>query len=294
MATYAIGDIQGCYRQFLKLLRKIDFDHQKDRLILVGDLVNRGPDSLAVVQYAMRHESSVEMVLGNHELHLLAVLDNIKAPRPLDNFHAIIDSPARNKIKDWLCSQPLAIHDPTLNIIVTHAGVYPFWSVAECLDYAAQIEAILQTTERKAMFMHMFGNKPRRWSESHHGWKRTRFIINTFTRMRYITARGKLDFDEVGPPGKQRPGRMPWFDFPDRKPIDETIVFGHWSSLGVLQQPGILALDSGCCWGRRLSAARLDCHPHKIISVRCKKRQVMPLQSAGAPESESFAVIQND
>lgn len=293
MATYAIGDIQGCYKQFLKLLGKIDFNHQKDRLILVGDLVNRGPDSLSVLRYAMQHESSVEMVLGNHELHLLAVLDKVKAPRPLDNFQAVLGAPDCNAIREWLCSQPMAIHDPALNIIVTHAGVYPYWTVTECLEFAAEIEQILQNSKRLDMFRNMFGNKPRRWANSHRGWKRARFIINTLTRMRYITTRGQLDLDEVGPPGKQRAGRVPWFDIPARKQIDETVVFGHWSSLGVFQKLGVLALDSGCCWGGRLSAARLDCHPHEIISVRCKKKNVRRLTTTGAEDLELFTVRPN-
>ncbi len=274
MTTYAIGDIQGCYGQFLKLLKKIDFNPGHDRLILVGDLVNRGPDSLSVVRYAMEHESSVDMVLGNHELHLLAILDEVKKPRPFDNFHDIINAPDRNSIREWLCKQPMAIHDTALNIVVTHAGVHPDWTLVQCMERAREVEQVLQSTSRREMFNNMFGNKPGRWSQSHEGWKRTRFIINALTRMRYLTKRGKLDLSEVHPPGMQKPGRIPWFEFPTRKSIEETVVFGHWSSLGVFQKPGILALDSGCCWGQRLSAARLDRQPFEIISVRCKKRKV--------------------
>ena len=283
MATYAIGDIQGCYQQFLKLLEKIKFDHNKDRLILVGDLVNRGPDSLSVVRYAMQHDESIDIVLGNHELHLLAVLDEVNPPRRLDRFDAIIEAPERSAIRDWLCNQPLAIHEPALNIVVTHAGIHPDWNLQTCLACAAQVQQVLKSPQRRLMFKKMFGNKPRRWSETLTGWKRTRFIINALTRMRYITARGKLDFNEVRPPGQHRPGRMPWFEYPQRQPIDATVVFGHWSSLGVVQKPGVLALDSGCCWGQRLSAARLDCSPHEIISVRCKKRDVR----SGPPDDET-------
>ncbi len=274
MATYAIGDIQGCYQQFMKLLKKIDFEPGRDRLILVGDLINRGPNSLSVLQFAIRHESSIDIVLGNHELHLLAVLEGAKSARPVDNFHDVVSAPERETIREWLCSRPLAIHDPELNILVTHAGVYPDWNLEDCLARAREVEQVLQSPVRHEMFAHMFGNKPRRWKESHFGWKRIRFIINALTRMRYIKDNGKLDLAEVGPPGRQQPGRLPWFEFPEREKIDPTIVFGHWSSLGVVQEPGILALDSGCCWGGRLSAARLDCDPYEIISVRCKKSKV--------------------
>ena len=274
MATYAIGDIQGCYKQFLKLLDKIEFNPGKDRLILTGDLVNRGPESLPVVRFAMQHESSVDMVLGNHELHLLTVLEGTKPKRPADNFDDVISAPDYREIREWLCTRPMAIHDLALNILVTHAGVHPDWTLEQCLEYAREIEQILQSPRREKMFMKMFGNKPGRWSESHKRWKRARFIINALTRMRYFTASGKMDFLEVRPPGRHEPGLVPWYVFPNRKAIDATIVFGHWSSLGVFQAPGLLALDSGCCWGGRLSAARLDCSPFEIYSVRCKMKQV--------------------
>ncbi len=285
MATYAIGDIQGCYRQFRKLLRKLAFNPDHDRLILVGDLVNRGPQSLEVVRFAMEHERSVDMVLGNHELHLLAVLEWTKTPRLFDTFHDVINAPDREAVKEWLCSRPLAIHDPALNIVVTHAGIHPDWTLDDCLARAREVEQVIRSPRRAELFDNMFGNRPRRWSDSHTGWKRTRFIINALTRMRYITASGRLDLEEVGPPGDSRPGRIPWFDFPDRKPIDATIVFGHWSALGIHQQPGILALDTGCCWGRRLSAARLDCTPFEFTSVRCKKRHVQPREPIAEPNS---------
>ncbi len=276
MATYAIGDIQGCYQQFLKLLNKIRFDPTSDRLLLTGDLVNRGPQSLAVLRYAIQYETSVDIVLGNHELHLLAVLDGTKPMRDVDTFHDIVRAPEREQIRQWLGSRPMAIHDPTLNILMTHAGVHPDWTLDDCLRHAQQIESILRSPERPAMLRHMFGNKPRRWSESYTGWRRTRFIINALTRMRYLTTTGKMDFTEVCAPGRQPTDLVPWFDLPTRRTINTTIVFGHWASLGVYHQPGLLALDSGCCWGRRLSAARLDCHPIEILSVRCKKSKDQP------------------
>ncbi len=271
MATYAIGDVQGCYQPFLKLLNKIKFNPSCDRLILVGDLVNRGPRSLDVVRYAMRYESSVDIVLGNHELHLLAILEGTKTARESDRFDDLIEAPDRQHICDWLCTRPLAIHDPTLNILATHAGVHPDWTLGDCLRHARLIEKMLRSSQRFELLSNMFGNQPRSWRESHTDWNRTRFIINALTRMRYITTSGKMDFAEVRSPTRQQSGLIPWFEYPTRRPIDATIVFGHWSSLGVHQQPGILALDSGCCWGRRLSAARLDCSPFEMFSVQCKK-----------------------
>jgi len=271
VATYAIGDIQGCYRQLLKLLKKLEFNPQRDRLILLGDLVNRGPQSLEVIRYAMQNEASIDIVLGNHELHLLGVLDGVKLPRPTDTFHDVVNAPDREAIRDWLITRPMAIYEQTRNVVVTHAGIHPEWTLQECLELAKEVEEVLQGPERTAMFENMFGNKPRRWCDSHSGWKRTRFIINALTRMRYLTTSGKMDFEEVRPPGEQLPNLIPWFEYPNRKPIDATIVFGHWSALGVFQEPGVLSLDSGCCWGRRLSAARIDTRSFEIISVRCKK-----------------------
>ncbi len=271
MATYAIGDIQGCYRQLLKLLKKLEFNPNKDRLILLGDLVNRGPQSLEVIRYAMQNEASIEIVLGNHELHLLAVLDGVKIPRPTDTFHDVVSAPDREAIRDWLIKRPMAIYEQTPSVVVTHAGIHPEWTLQKCLELAKEVEDVLQGPERTAMFENMFGNKPRRWRDSYSGGKRTRFIINALTRMRYLTTSGKMDFEEVRPPGEQLPKLIPWFEYPNRKSIDATVVFGHWSALGVFQKPGLLSLDSGCCWGRRLSAARIDTRPFEIISVRCKK-----------------------
>ena len=274
MSVYAIGDIQGCYKQFCKLIAKIEFNPDSDHLYLVGDLVNRGPDSLSMIKFVMRHRECVSLVLGNHELHLLAVLDGVKNLRPSDNFQAILTCSDSTQIKHWLCQQPLAIYDPKINCVITHAGIHPSWTLEQCLELASEVELTLKSASRTELLRNMFGNKPSKWSDSLPRWKRTRFIINALTRMRYLKANGKMDFEEVRQPGSQAEGRIPWFEFPGRKPIEATCVFGHWSALGVYQAPGILALDSGCCWGRKLSVAQLDCTPHEIVSVRCKKRKV--------------------
>lgn len=271
MATYAVGDIQGRHNDFLRLLDRIGFSPGNDSLILLGDLVNRGPDSLAVVRFAMTHPGSVRIILGNHDLYLIGVLDNTVQPRKRDTFSDIIEAADRDRILEWLCRQPLAVHDPDLNILAVHAGVHPHWTLDETMTYAKEVERVLASGQRQEFLRQMLGNKPRRWSESLTGWERTRFLVNVFTRMRYIKHNGKLDFKEMRTRGEQDRNLTPWFEFPGRVRIRPTIVFGHWSSLGVYQQPGILAMDSGCCWGRCLSAARLDGEAFAITQVSCKK-----------------------
>ncbi len=269
MATYAIGDIQGCYGEFRQLLKAIDFSPKRDRLILLGDLVNRGPNSLPVVKFAMRHEACIDVVLGNHDLHLLAALEHDAIRRREHTFEDILQSKRRDSVFRWLCRQRLAIHSKKLNIIATHAGIYPLWSLQQTLLCAAEVEVILQGSQRSEFLKTMFGPKPQRWDDALEGFARARFIVNALTRMRYVTGKGKLNFTEVRALGKQDKKLHPWFAHPKRVPIAPTVVFGHWSSLGVYMQPGILAMDSGCCWGRCLSAVRLDKRPFKITQVEC-------------------------
>ena len=269
MATYAIGDIQGCYSEFRHLLDEIDFVPSKDRLVLLGDMVNRGKDSLSVVRFAMKYKQSIDVVLGNHDLFMLSVLEEAAPIRSGDTFSDVLDAPDREEIHEWLCRQPLAIHDSKLNFLAVHAGVHPRWRLSDTLNYAGEIETMLQSKDRKMLLRKMFGNKPRRWSESLSGWKRLRFILNVLTRMRFISIDERLNFVEVGPRASNENKLVRWFDFPNRIEIEPTIVFGHWSSLGVFQSPGILAMDSGCCWGRCLSAARLDTKKAEISQVTC-------------------------
>ncbi|MDE0310351.1 MAG: symmetrical bis(5'-nucleosyl)-tetraphosphatase [Acidiferrobacterales bacterium] len=270
MATYAVGDIQGRYNDLLRLLDRIRFSPESDRLILLGDLVNRGPNSLDVVRFAMSHASSVRTVLGNHDLYLLGVLENIVEARERDTFTDVLSAPDREEILAWVCRQPLVIDEPELNILAVHAGVHPFWTHDDILMHAKQAEQVIAGSGRAEFLMHMLGNKPRRWSDTLAGWDRMRILVNVFTRMRYVKRNGKLDFKEVRTRGKQQKNLVPWFEFPGRVKIRPTIVFGHWSTLGVYQQPGILAMDSGCCWGRCLSAARLDGESFAITQVACK------------------------
>lgn len=269
VATYAIGDIQGCYSEFRRLLDEIDFVPSKDRLLLLGDLVNRGNESLSVIRFAMKHQQSVDVVLGNHDLFMLSVLEEVASIRPGDTFSDVLDAPDREEIHKWLCHRPLAIHNSKLNYLAVHAGVHPRWNLSDTLNHAAEIETMLQSKDRKKLFRKMFGNRPSRWSESLSGWKRLRFILNVLTRMRFISIDERLNFVEMGTRASSENQLVRWFDFPNRIEIEPTVVFGHWSSLGVFQSPGILAMDSGCCWGRCLSAARLDAKKPEIIQVNC-------------------------
>ncbi len=267
MATYAIGDIQGCYREFRHLLDEIFFDPSKDRLILLGDLVNRGNGSLSVIRFAMKYEKSVDIVLGNHDLSMLSVIEGLRPMRARDTFNDVLQALERDEIGNWLSNQPLLIHDRELNVLAVHAGIHPQWSLMEALQYAGEIEDLLKSEKRKDLLANMYGNKPRRWSESRSGWKRARIILNTLTRMRFISIKGHLDFTELGNKASNKKKLFRWFEFPGRVPIEPTIVFGHWSTLGVFQSPGLLAMDSGCCWGRCLSAARLDTDKFEITQV---------------------------
>lgn len=271
MATYAVGDIQGRYNDFLRLLDRIRFSPERDNLILLGDLVNRGPNSLEVVRFAMSHATSIKTVLGNHDLYLLGALENVVELRERDNLSDILTAPDREDIREWICRQPLVINDPNLNILAVHAGVHPFWTLDDILAYAKEVEQVIASKTRSDFLTHMLGNKPRRWSESLTDWKRIRILVNVFTRMRFIKRNGKLDFKEFRTRGQQQKNLVPWFEFPGRVKIKPTIIFGHWSTLGVYQQPGILAMDSGCCWGRCLSAARLDGESVVITQISCKK-----------------------
>ena len=272
MGTYAIGDIQGCYSEFQRLLDKFRFDAARDQLILLGDLVNRGTESLDVIQFAMEHENSVRVILGNHDLHLLSILDQVRPLSRTDTFADVLAAADRDRIQQWLLKQPLLIYDSTLNYLAVHAGVHPQWDLAQSVNYAREVEALLQSKRRQQFFSTMFCNSPLRWSDSLSGWERVRFFVNVFTRMRFIHADGSLDFTQSGPHAPTNSQLKRWFEYPERKKIEPTIVFGHWSALGVYHKQRILAMDSGCCWGRKLSAARLDTNKIEITKVSCSSR----------------------
>lgn len=256
MALHAVGDVQGCHAELVRLLDEIRFDPARDRLLLTGDLVNRGPQSLATLRLVKSLGSAATTVLGNHDLHLLAVAYGISRTKRKDTFHDVLDAPDCGELLDWLRSQPLCHREGRYTLV--HAGVPPQWSVAEARSRAAEVEAVLAGEECTEFLRQMYGNEPDRWSEQCSGWDRLRYIVNVCTRMRYCAPDGRLDFRDKGPPGTQREGLLPWFEVPDRRSAGEAVVFGHWSTLGFRAGDGYFSLDTGCLWGGELTALRLD------------------------------------
>lgn len=258
MAVYAIGDIQGCYDPLRRLLEVVQFDPAADTLWLVGDLINRGPQSVEVLRFVRNLGERAVVVLGNHDLTLLAVAAGHVKPKRKDTFHSIIDAPDCAELLFWLRQRPLLHHDPLLGFTMVHAGLPPQWDLAVAQDCAAAVEATLQGTDCSAFLKLMFGSEPTRWRDDLAGYDRLRFTVNALTRMRFCTGDGKLSFTEKGAPGSQALGLIPWFAVPGRRSANLNIIFGHWAALGYYREQGIFALDSGCVWGNRLTAIRLD------------------------------------
>ncbi|RUQ36095.1 MAG: symmetrical bis(5'-nucleosyl)-tetraphosphatase [Candidatus Competibacteraceae bacterium] len=258
MAVYAIGDIQGCYDPLRRLLDLLRFDPTADTLWLVGDLVNRGPQSVEVLRLVRDLGDRAIAVLGNHDLTLLAVAAGQVKPKRKDTFHSVLDAPDGAALLDWLRHCPLLHHDAELGFTLVHAGLPPQWDLVQAQACAAEVAATLRSPRCAEFLGSMFGGEPRRWQEDLTGNDRLRFTINALTRMRFCTADGTLSFSEKGPPGSQKPGLLPWFSVPRRRSADLRIVFGHWAALGYYRAPGLYALDSGCVWGNRLTAIRLD------------------------------------
>jgi bis(5'-nucleosyl)-tetraphosphatase (symmetrical) len=258
MAEYAIGDIQGCALPFEELLEKLDFDSDRDKVWLTGDLVNRGPDSLQTLRLVRKLGSSAITVLGNHDLHFLAIAEKIRRNRSGDTLKQIRKAPDLEELVNWLRQQPLVHCDRKLKVIMVHAGIYPGWGRKKLIRHAREVEEILRGKKYHDYLRHMYGKSPAQWSEDLQSWDRSRFITNSLTRMRYCNKDGKLNFSQKGPPGSQPRSLVPWYDHPGMKCKKWRIVFGHWSSLGYFQKKNIISLDSGCVWGGKLTAVRLD------------------------------------
>ena len=269
MAVYAIGDLQGCYDPFCRLLDKIDFDPVTDNVWLTGDLVNRGPKSLKTLRYVKSLGDSVKIVLGNHDLHLLALANDIRVSNDrFDSLWKVLAAEDCDELLDWLRFRPLAHYCPGINTLMVHAGIPPQWTVSKTLKRAKEVEAVLQDDDYYGFLKKMYGDTPDKWSGSLSGKERLRFIVNSLTRMRMITPGGRMDFTHSGPPGTARKGLVPWFEAPGAKWTDARIVFGHWSALGLMVTDDLIALDTGCVWGRQLTAVRLD-RKNEIRKVRC-------------------------
>jgi bis(5'-nucleosyl)-tetraphosphatase (symmetrical) len=272
MAVYAIGDIQGCCDELKLLVEKLRFNQQRDQLWFVGDLVNRGPQSLATLRYIKSLGSAAVCVLGNHDLHLLALAHNPATPVTDTDLQAVLQAADRDELIAWLQQQPLAHYDAELDSLMVHAGVAQNWDTEKTLSLAAEVEAVLRSEQAADFLLAMYGSKPSRWSDSLRDTDRLRFITNCLTRIRYCTPDGELDFDAKLAPGSQPDHLLPWFKLPERATGNTRIVFGHWSTLGLLQTPTILALDTGCVWGETLTAVRLDetQPPIQVASLQAK------------------------
>ncbi|CAM2141474.1 Bis(5'-nucleosyl)-tetraphosphatase, symmetrical [Pararobbsia alpina] len=264
----AIGDLQGCHGAFERLLAKIDMA-ETSSIWLTGDLVNRGPASLETLRSIIALGDTAKVVLGNHDLHLLAIAAGAHTQKKGDTLDAILEAPDFDDLIDWLRHQPLAHYDN--GFLMVHAGVLPDWTVEKTLELAAEVEAQLRGPSWKSFLLRLWGNEPATWEESLRGDDRTRVVVNALTRLRFCSAQGKLEFKANGGIESAPEGYFPWFDIPTRKTIDTTIVFGHWAALGLQIRDNLCALDSGCVWGNRLSALRLapDPEQRELIQVKC-------------------------
>jgi bis(5'-nucleosyl)-tetraphosphatase (symmetrical) len=273
MPHYCIGDIQGCDEALGRLLETIGFSPSRDTVYLLGDLVNRGPDSAAVLRRLMTLGGSARSLLGNHDLHLLGVAHGIRRTHRLDTLDGILQAPDREAMLDWLRRQRLALFEH--GVLMVHAGVLPAWSVQDTLARAAEVEAVLRGPALGDFLRQMYGNAPDAWDDALQGADRLRVIVNALTRLRLCTPAGRMEFETKDSAAQAPAGYVPWFEVPGRRTAGTPIAFGHWSTLGLQDRPDILALDTGCVWGGCLTAARLGEVPgtHEIIDVRCAQAQ---------------------
>lgn len=272
MAHYLIGDVQGCDAPLARLLRKIGFSPSRDTLYLLGDLVNRGPASAAVLRRLMAYGDAAHCLLGNHDLSLLAVAHGYRAPHRNDTMDDILRAPDREAMLDWLRHRSMGWH--THGLLMVHGGVLPQWDLAQTLALAGEVEAVLRGPQLQDFLAHMWGNQPDHWEDGLAGADRLRVIVNALTRLRFCTPQGVMDLKASGGPDQAPPGLLPWFDVPGRRSAGVTIAFGHWSTLGYLRRPDLISLDTGCVWGGCLSALRLAADgAHELIQERCEQAQ---------------------
>lgn len=260
VADYAIGDVQGCYDALQRLLAHIDFNDREDRLWFVGDLVNRGPQSLAVLRWIRRLPMKPHITLGNHDLHLLSHLFGLSMRYNHDDtLQSILQADDRDEIADWLRQQSILVHDEDLQVVMCHAGIAPHFTLDDAKAHALELEAVLSGDQCRDFLAHLYGNEPHVWRDDLQPYDRWRYICNAFTRMRYCDAQGRLMLSYKGTLDKAPPDLYPWFSVPHRQPIDADIVFGHWAALaGQCPVPRIHAIDTGCFWGGSLTALRLQ------------------------------------
>jgi bis(5'-nucleosyl)-tetraphosphatase (symmetrical) len=259
LSDYAIGDLQGCLAPFNCLLEQINFNADRDRLFLAGDLVNRGPDSLGTLRRVYELRDNVHTVLGNHDLHLLAVAQGSTGSRRKDTLTAILEAHDRDALLGWLQNCPLLVDIPEHQAVMTHAGIPPLWTLAQARERAREVEQVLRAPQVGEYFANMYGNQPAGWNDDLQGPERWRVITNHFTRMRFVNLAGELDLATKGEADAPPEGFMPWFQHPHRQATDTRILFGHWAALeGNTHVARVDALDTGCVWGGSLTALRLD------------------------------------
>ena len=269
---YLIGDVQGCDEELGLLLARLDFSPSRDRLVLLGDLVNRGPASLAVFQRVAALGDAAVCLLGNHDLHLLAVAHGARGLHRGDTFADVLNAPDAPHWLSWLAHQPLAHVEA--GWLCVHAGVVPQWTPQDVLRLAQEVQGLLQSADLGRFLHQMYGNEPAQWSDQLSGDARARFIINTLTRLRFCTDQGVLDFKTKDGAGAAPPGFRPWFQVPNRATAAQPMAFGHWSTLGLVNEATVLATDTGCVWGGSLTAVRVDGGRREVIQVPCSQMQV--------------------
>ncbi|WP_295378679.1 symmetrical bis(5'-nucleosyl)-tetraphosphatase [uncultured Pseudacidovorax sp.] len=277
MALYLIGDVQGCDVALGRLLDTLDFSPSRDRLVLLGDLINRGPDSLAVLRRVRALGDSARSLLGNHDLHLLGVAHGVRKPGRRDTIAPILDAPDREPLLDWLRHRGMALHERIggRDLLMVHAGVLPAWTVEDTMARARELEAVLRGPNLGNFLQEMYGNEPAAWSDDLAGSARLRVIVNTLTRLRFCSAHGVMEFEAKDSAAEAPAGYMPWFDVPGRRTAEAVVAFGHWSTLGWLSRPDLLSTDTGCVWGGCLTAVRIGAtlDERERIDVRCTQAQ---------------------
>jgi bis(5'-nucleosyl)-tetraphosphatase (symmetrical) len=269
MALYLIGDVQGCDEALGRLLDTLDFSPSRDALVVLGDLVNRGPDSLAVLRRMIALDGAAQSLLGNHDLHLLAVSQGVRRPHRSDTLDAILHAPDRTALLDWLRCRPLALFQK--GWLMVHAGVLPQWDLAQTLALAGELQTVLSGPDWTHFLHGMYGNQPDAWRDDLQGADRLRVVVNALTRIRFCTHEGVMEFETKDSAATAPAGFMPWYRVPGRRTAQVPIAFGHWSTLGTVDERNVTALDTGCVWGGCLTAARLGAETGSVelIAVKC-------------------------
>lgn len=267
MALYFIGDVQGCDAPLARLLQKIDFSPSRDTVYLLGDLVNRGPDSVGVLRRLQGLGGAARCLLGNHDMHLLALAHGIRKPHRGDTVNQVLDAPDRAALLDWLRQQRLAVFEH--GCLMVHAAVLPSWTAEQTVALAAEVEAVLRGPSLADFLQGMYGDEPLLWSDALQGTARLRAIVNVLTRLRFCTPEGRMEFEVKSGPDTAPAGFLPWYEAPGRRTADVTVAFGHWSTLGYMDRGNVVSLDTGCAWGGCLSALRFDGGARTLFQENC-------------------------